>query len=283
MRRVAILHHPASQRASNLATLASAELSKRGVASDVRSVWSEVAPEAVAGSEFVVCIGGDGSVLRAGRLSAKHKIPVLGVNMGTLGFLTELGPDEFVSRLDDIISGAWRLEERLMVRGTARAPGAAPVEVLGLNDIVVSRSRVARPINVELRVDEATVAEYRCDGMIVATPTGSTGYSLSAGGPILAPNEHHLVVTPVSPHLALSRSLVLQPESAVELVITSEHGATMSVDGQEDADLPSGTSVEIAVSEHKAAFARFSTAAVFYGELAHRLENQLSSTRNYRD
>ena len=114
-------------------------------------------------------------------------------------------------------------------------------------------------------------------------PSPRRRYSLSAGGPILSPSEHHLVVTPVSPHLALSRSLVLQPQSAVQLTVTSEHGAVMSVDGQGDGELPAGTVVDITVSERMAVFARFSPPSAFYAELAHRLENQLSSTKNDRD
>jgi NAD+ kinase len=283
VKHVAVLHHPVNERASALAAQASSEFGKRGVSSSVTSVWSDSAGHAITEADFVLCIGGDGTVLRAARLGAEHGAAILGVNMGSLGFLTELGPEEFLSRLDDIVAGKWRSEERLMVFGRAIFPGAKPVEVFGLNDVVVSRSHVARPINVELRVDEAMVAEYRCDGMIVATPTGSTGYSLSAGGPILAPAEHHLVVTPVSPHLALGRSLVLQPASTVEMHVTSEHGAVMSVDGQEDAELPSGARVQVGASEHLAIFARFSPASAFYAELAERLENQLSSTKNHRD
>ena len=279
MKHIAILHHPASEQAADLAMLCSSEFAKRGVQSSVANVWSSAAEEAVARAELVVCIGGDGTVLRAAQLTMDRGIPILGVNMGSLGFLTELAPDDFLSKLDDIVAGEFRTEERMMVDGHATIPDRPPVEVVGLNDIVVSRRQVARPINVELRIDDAMVAEYRCDGMIVATPTGSTGYSLSAGGPILAPSEHHLVVTPVSPHLALSRSLVLQPDSQVELIITSDHGAVMSADGQGDADLPGGTSIRISVREKAAVFARFRAASDFYAELAAKLENQMSSAK----
>ena len=119
--------------------------------------------------------------------------------------------------------------------------------------------------------------------MIVATPTGSTGYSLSAGGPILAPSEHHLVITPVAPHLALGRSLVLQQESVVELLVTSNEGAVLSIDGQSGPELVAGTRVQIAVAEEAARFVRFRPPASFYAELAERLENQLSSAKHNRD
>jgi NAD+ kinase len=135
---------------------------------------------------------------------------------------------------------------------------------------------------VDLRIDRARVAVYRCDGIIVATPTGSTGYSLAAGGPILTPTEHHLVVTPVSAHLALGRSLVIQPDSVVELSVTSDHGAIVSVDGQEDRPISSGATVAIRVSEHVTRFVRFRDPSSFFSDLAEKLEFQLSSTMSPR-
>ena len=120
----------------------------------------------------------------------------------------------------------------------------------GLNDIVLSRRSPGRPVYVELAVDGDRVALYRCDGMIVATPTGSTGYSLSAGGPILSPAERHLVVTPVSAHLAIGRSLVLDPSSTVTLSVRSDEGAILTVDGQEDLRLAGGARVSLTASEH---------------------------------
>jgi NAD+ kinase len=147
----------------------------------------------------------------------------------------------------------------------------------GLNDIVVSRNLPGRPIYVDVRVDGARLANYRCDGIIVATPTGSTGYSLSAGGPILAPTEHHLVMTPVSAHLALGRSLVLQPDSVVELEVTSDSGAIVSIDGQEEIPVSSGVNVAVRQSEFSTRFVRFREPQTFYSDLAERLEGQMSS------
>jgi NAD+ kinase len=152
---------------------------------------------------------------------------------------------------------------------------------IGLNDIVVSRRHPGRPVYIDVTIDGAHVALYRCDGIIVASPTGSTGYSLAAGGPILAPTEHHLVMSPVSPHLALGRSIVLQPDSAIELRVTSEDGGIVSIDGQEDREIPSDCRVEVRPSEHVTTFARFRQESYFYAELADRLDQQLSSTMNY--
>lgn len=276
--KVALLHHPQNEGAAALATQLARELERRGVATAVSDVWGAGAPALVPGAGLVVCIGGDGSVLRAARITIPHAVPLLGINMGRLGFLTDMSPRDFFNRFERVLAEDWRIEERMMARADVADGGATTDVYHGLNDIVVSRQSPGRPIYVDLRVDGAEVANYRCDGIIVSTPTGSTGYSLSAGGPILAPEEHHLVVTPVSAHLALSRSLVLQPDSVVEMRVTSDHGAVLSVDGQDDVPVGSGAVVRVRKSEHVTRFVRFRDPSSFYAELAEKLEFQLSST-----
>lgn len=245
----------------------------------VADVWGP-APDALARAELIVCAGGDGTVLRTARLAVHHDAPILGVNVGRLGFLTSLSPDGFFRALDRILARDWDVERRLMVAGTVVAGAEAGLAFHGLNDIVLSRRSPGRPVYVELDVDGERVARYRCDGMIVATPTGSTGYSLSAGGPILAPVERHLVVTPVSAHLAIGRSLVLEPSAVVTLSVGSAEGAILTVDGQEDAPLAGGARVAVRASEHVARFALLHPSSSFYGHLAERLEVQLSSAMN---
>ena len=245
----------------------------------VADVWGP-APDALARAELIVCAGGDGTVLRTARLAVPHEAPILGVNMGRLGFLTSLSPDGFFRALDRILARDWEVERRLMVAGTVVEGAEAGLAFHGLNDIVLSRRSPGRPVYVELEVDGERVARYRCDGMIVATPTGSTGYSLSAGGPILAPVERHLVVTPVSAHLAIGRSLVLASSAAVTLSVGSAEGAILTVDGQEDAPLAGGARVAVRASEHAARFALLHPSSSFYGRLAERLEVQLGSAMN---
>jgi NAD+ kinase len=201
--------------------------------------------------------------------------------MGRLGFLTDIGPEEFFTLIGRVHAQDWRIEERILVQATV-TDGEAVHIFHGLNDVVVSKRSPGRPIYVELTIDGARLAVYRCDGMIVATPTGSTGYSLASGGPILAPTEHHLVVTPVSAHLALSRSLVLQPQSEVLLRVTTDHGAIISVDGQQDLPVSSGATVEARMSEKMTRFVRFHDPASFYAELASKLDMQFSSPVNSR-
>ena len=250
-----------------------------GVEVAVADVWGS-APDALARAELIVCAGGDGTVLRTARLAVHRDAPILGVNVGRLGFLTSLSPDGFFRALDRILARDWEVERRLMVAGTVVAGAEAGLAFHGLNDVVLSRRSPGRPVYVELDVDGERVARYRCDGMIVATPTGSTGYSLSAGGPILAPVERHLVVTPVSAHLAIGRSLVLEPSAVVTLSVGSAEGAILTVDGQEDAPLAGGARVAVRASEHVARFALLHPSSSFYGHLAERLEVQLSSAMN---
>ncbi len=278
LKRALILHHPQNEGAAAFAAQLSRELRSRSVETYVADAWEASVPAHVAGAEIIFCVGGDGTVLRAARCAVPHAVPILGVNMGRLGFLTDLSPRDCFTNLERILEKDWRLEERVMVRADLPDGPPGQREFHGLNDIVVSRQSPGRPVYVDLRIDHTRVAVYRCDGIIVSTPTGSTGYSLSAGGPILAPTEHQLVVTPVSAHLALARSIVLQPQSEVELRVTSDHGAVLSVDGQDDLSVASGTTVAVRLSEHRTQFVRFRDPSSFYGELAEKLEFQLSST-----
>jgi len=283
MKRVAIFHHPKSEGAAVFAGQLARELKRHAVESTVADAWDPHAAEMIPGADLVACISGDGTVLRVARLTIPYGLPILGVNMGRLGFLTDLSPRDLFNNLERVLAEDWRIEDRLMVQAhVTDGPGAAELEFHGLNDVVLSRKLPGRPVYLDVAIDGARVAEYRCDGIIIATPTGSTGYSLSAGGPILAPTEHHLVLTPVSAHLALGRSLVLQPDSVVDLRVTSDGGAVLSVDGQEDMPVTSGVHVTVRASQHTTRFVRFSEPASFYADLAERLDFQLSSTISRR-
>ncbi len=283
LKRVLILRPEGVEPALLLAGRIADAAEQADVGVRVADTWSDVPDDALDDADLIVCVGGDGTVLRAARLAVPRPLPILGVNMGRLGFLTSLNRDAFFDQFDRILAGDWEVEERLMVAATITEGDAAGRSFYGLNDIVLSRRSPGRPVYVELAVDGERVALYRCDGMIVATPTGSTGYSLSAGGPILAPVERHLVVTPVSAHLAIGRSLVLEPSSTVLLSIRSDEGAILTVDGQEDLPLAGSARVSLSASEHAARFAVLDPPSSFFGHLAERLEVQLSSAMNNGD
>ncbi len=283
LKRVLILRPEGVEPALLLAGRIADAVERAGVEAREIGAWGHVPADALTGAELIICVGGDGTVLRAARLAVPRPLPILGVNMGRLGFLTSLNRDAFFDQFDRILAGEWEVEERLMVAGTVTEGEAAGRSFHGLNDIVLSRRSPGRPVYVELAVDGARVALYRCDGMIVATPTGSTGYSLSAGGPILSPVERHLVVTPVSAHLAIGRSLVLEPSSTVTLSVRSDEGAILTVDGQEDLRLAGGARVSLTASEHQACFALLNPPSSFFAHLAERLEVQLSSAMSNGD
>lgn len=272
-----VFHAPRSEGAAAFAEQLARELERNSVKTVVAEAWAEPPPKELDTAGLVACVGGDGTVLRTARVIVPRGTPLLGVNMGRLGFLTDLSPRDCFQVVERIVAEDWRLEQRIMVRCDVTDNAGRAFRGHGLNDIVVSRSSPGRPIYVDVRIDGARLANYRCDGIIVSTPTGSTGYSLSAGGPILAPTEHHLVMTPVSAHLALARSLVLQPDGVVELEVTSDTGAIVSIDGQEEVPVSSGVCVTVRQSEFITRFVRFREPAMFYADLAERLDTQLSS------
>jgi NAD+ kinase len=237
----------------------------------VTDEWDDAAlVDYMPGTELLFCLGGDGTVLHAARTVIPNHVPILGVNMGRLGFLAEVRPSDLMDYLPRVLAGDYRLEVRSMLQADVPVWGGRTYH--GLNDVVVGRQTVARPIYVEIDVDGSKLAIHRCDAVIVASATGSTAYSLSAGGPILHPESPDLVLTAVSPHIAAARPIVLPPESLVELTVTADKDAIVSIDGQVDAPIGSGDTVTVRKSPHTARFVRFSTSADYYGMLAERLD-----------
>lgn len=183
--------------------------------------------------EFVIVLGGDGTMLAAARMLAEDKIPILGVNVGSLGFLTEVTLDELYTALEAVLEQRAAVERRAMLHCHLVRQGERVVHFDALNDAVVAKSAMARIIEFEIRVDEQFVASYRADGLIVATPTGSTAYSLAAGGPIVAPDVDAVIITPISPHMLTHRPVVLRDSATVTILIKSvQEEAFLTVDGQ---------------------------------------------------
>ena len=234
------------------------------------SDWDDSAvAESIPGTDLLVCLGGDGTVLRAARVIVPHAVPILGVNMGRLGFLTEVRPGEFVDRLTDVLESRCRIEERSMLQAQVSSWGATHH---ALNDVVVGRAAIGRPLYVEVSIDGVRLAIHRCDAVIAATATGSTAYSLSAGGPILHPESHELLLTPVAPHLGAARPMVLPPDAVIDLMVTADKEAVVSVDGQIDRALASGEGVSVCRSAHTARLVRFSKPQDYYALLAEKLD-----------
>jgi len=270
MKKVGIFVHSRSAAAAQRAAEVRAFL--EGSVEEVWQVsdWQDNSTtERMPGTELLICLGGDGTVLRAARTIIPHQTAVLGVNMGRLGFLAEVRPGELMDRLPEVLDGRYRIEERAMLQIEVSAWG---VTYHALNDVVVGRSNVGRPVYVDVAIDGSRLAVFRCDAMIVASATGSTAYSLSAGGPILHPESKEMVLTPVAPHMAAARPLVLPPQTAVALAVSADKDAVVSVDGQVDRPLSSGDEIRVCRSPHAARFIRFSKPEDYYALLAERLD-----------
>jgi NAD+ kinase len=194
--------------------------------------------------EFVIVLGGDGTLLATTRAVAAAGIPILGVNLGSLGFLTEVPLAEMYPTLEAVISDHCGFETRRMVYCQLLRNGEIVAEYDALNEVVVNKSELARLINIDLYIEQEFVSNYKSDGLIIATPTGSTAYSLSAGGPILMPSVDAFIVTPVCPHSLTHRPLVVRDTSTIEIVARVQDGdAFLSVDGQVGTPIKSGDRV----------------------------------------
>jgi NAD+ kinase len=230
----------------------------------------------VAGSRLIVTVGGDGTILRTARWAAPCGVPMVGINMGRVGFMTELSPHEALERLPFYVEGQGWVEERTMVMARV-VSGARGSEVEGfpvfhgLNDAVVARGMASRLIRLSVRVNGADLATYAADGIIVATPTGSTGYALALGGPILDPRLDCLVLKPIAAHLGLNAPIVLPGDAVVDITVASEHPVVLSVDGFQDLMLGEGDGVRVEQSPYRARFLRASPPGHFYRTLFARL------------
>jgi len=210
--------------------------------------------------DLVVVLGGDGTLLSAVRATAATDAPLLGVNLGSLGFLTDVPLPSLFSMLDQIEHGRAAVEQRSLVHCDLLRGEAILGSYLAFNDVVVNKTALARLNNYDLFVDKGFVSSYRADGMIVATPTGSTAYSLSAGGPVVMPTVNAFVITPVAPHSLTHRPLVVPDSAVVEIVLRSdEEVAYLSLDGQPGLDLRDGDRVRCRRSEHKVSLFRTDT------------------------
>lgn len=206
-------------------------------------------------ADLLVVLGGDGTLLSVARDAGTRPVPILGVNLGTMGFLAEVSPEEAQAALETALAGNHRIVRRMRFEVRAEREGQLLVEALALNDAVVTRGEVSHMLEIETFTDGAPMATYRGDGLIVATPTGSTAYSLSADGPILLPGIDAFVVTPICPHTLTQRPLVLPNTCQVELRPRPRMGeALLNVDGRASCTLRSGDRVWVRGSSHPALF-----------------------------
>jgi NAD+ kinase len=253
-------------------------LRARGVDCWVRSDWTEGSVSSqVQDSEMVIAIGGDGAMLRAARVCAPHNVPVLGVNMGQLGFLTELSLDAWERHLDDVLACNYWIENRMMVRAAVLENDYIVRSGDALNDVVISGG-ITRMIQLHTYIDGDWATTYNADALIIATATGSTAYALACGGPILPPELHNILIVPVAPHLSMDRPIVLSQGATVEVHPIPHTKADIAVytDGTMLTAVQPGRRVRVQASEYVSRFVRLRERNYFYRSLLDRLEPRTS-------
>ena len=244
MSTVAFVVHEGRSAAVAAATTLRTSLERAGV----RCVETTDGPV-----DLVVAVGGDGTFLRGAHVAAALDVPVVGVKVGRLGFLTEVEPGDAPALITAALAGTAPIEERLAV--LAEPVDGHPFEPQwGMNEVMVEKRARHRLVRLRLTVDGAYVTTFSADGVIVATPTGSTAYSFSASGPIVSPSVEALVVTAVAPHMVFDRSIVLDAEQSVELAVVGDEPGLLSADGRETIELPVGARVRIRSAERRARF-----------------------------
>ncbi len=264
---VAIISKPGRPELSEILPALYQWLSKRAyrVMIDLESAQyfssADVVPRSELGSgspDVSLVLGGDGTLLSAARAFCRSSTLILGVNLGTLGFLTELALADLYPALEAIEKGQYMVDSRAMLSCSLVRAGGAVATHIALNDVVISKSAIARLNHFELFVDKEFVSSYKADAVIVATPTGSTAYSLGAGGPILKPDVDAFVVTPVSPHGLTHRPVVVRDSVEIEIQVkTGEEAAYLSLDGQVGMPVNDGDTVRCVKAEHPARLLRF--------------------------
>lgn len=192
-------------------------------------------------ADMVVVFGGDGTLLTAARAVSEHEVPIVGVNLGGFGFMTAINLGEMMQAMEEILKGKFTVSRRMMLE-----VAKGPTVHRGLNDVVIARGSATRMVTLEASVNGAYLTTYKADGLIISTPTGSTAYSLSAGGPIVMPEHYSIIISPLCPHTLTMRPIILPPDAAIEVtVISPARGITASVDGQEVYSLVAGDTIRI--------------------------------------
>ncbi len=273
MKQILFLHHPKLPHSFVLAQQWAAQLEQLGVRAMLVSGWDEVGiKDRLAGVDLAITLGGDGTILRAARACAPAAVPILGINLGRVGFLSEMSPAEFDARA--IAENGYWIEERTMLHATLTRDSQLLGEYEALNDIVVGRGELARVIRLATYIDGSLLKTFIADGAIVATATGSTAYVFAAGGPILAPEVKTLVLVPIAPYLSQLRSLVLPEGSRVVFELQTDHHAILTADGQNDVELQNGDQIMVQASHNIARFARLQSRTYFYRTLVDRLRER---------
>jgi NAD+ kinase len=273
--RIGFAYNPTSEAAVELSARASGWCQVRGIgewqaqAGDLDRLREELRT-----TDVLVVLGGDGTFLRAARAVAEVDVPLLGVNLGKVGFLSKAEAGDLETVLGQIVAGDFTIDERMVIEGRILRGGRIGQDErhIALNDIVIARGALARVCRLDVSIDGSHLATFIADGLVVASPTGSTGYSFSAGGPILDPVSRNLVVTPIAAYLSAIRSVVVSPRQVVRCQVVDAYEALVSVDGREDLPISVGDVVEVHALERPIRLVEPKGAQPFWDLLRHKVE-----------
>lgn len=278
IQRIAITIHPKMSGVTEQAAQVCDFLQNLGVKVEIFNTDQTDLPEKLANGDFdlLIALGGDGTMLRAGHLTSPHGIPLLGINMGRFGFLMQLGRDEWQEYLPRLVNGGFQIENRMMLKAEHWRGDKLLNSFQVMNEVVVCRGQVVRPIRIRAEVDGYTLASYVADGLIASTPTGSTAYAMAVGGPIMPPELRNILIVAVAPHLSMDRAVILPAGACVNFFPTSDHQAVMSIDGHAPVLLKNEDRVSIKASENQVKFVVFQDPGYFYRNLSHYMEQNPS-------
>jgi NAD+ kinase len=282
IKRIAIVGHQKLPDTEVEAKAISAFLNGKGIETQFGYLYDESIYRRVKQGEFdiLIALGGDGTMLRAGHLGGPADVPVLGINLGKFGFLTEIERHQWQDFIDRLLAGDYWIEKRMMLCAEQWRADALLGKWDVLNEVVVSRGQIIRPVHITAMVDGRFLTTYVADALIAATPTGSTAYALAAGGPILPPELRNILLVPVAPHLSLDRAIVLAEGSSVTITIEVNYEAVFSIDGQVPIGLTNDDRVLVYASPHVVKFIRFQDPGYFYRNLTPHM-SQNPSTSNH--
>ena len=276
--KIGVVYHPLNERAMAQARKLSERIAGMGLKHWISSAWEPKDMRAkIKGTDLVITCGGDGTILRVAQVAAEDSIPILGINLGRLGFMTELSAAEVDKKLPEIVAGEGWHEDRAMLdvdlhqishRRTTR-------HFFALNDVVMARGEIARIIHITAEINSHTLTTYRADGVVISTATGSTGYSLAAYGPVLHPEASEFLLTPIMPHLTMHYPLVLPQRTMVKLILHTAHLATLSIDGHTAVPLGDGDNIVVRSSGLKTRFLKLKTRDYFYRTLEQKLKEKI--------
>jgi NAD+ kinase len=272
--RIGFAYNPTFEAAVELSARAAGWCQVRGIgewqaqAGDLAVLLRELPT-----TDALIVLGGDGTFLRAARAVAEVDVPLLGINLGKVGFLSKVEATELEAVLGHIVAGEYSIDERMILEGRILRGGAGDGERhIALNDVVIARGALARVCRLDVSIDDSHLATFIADGLVVASPTGSTGYSFSAGGPIVDPVSRNLVVTPIAAYLSAIRSIVVGPRQSVRCRIVDAHEALVSIDGREDLPVAVGDVVEVRAMPRPIRLIEPTGTQPFWDLLRHKVE-----------